>query len=84
MGCLQIRQCALDDVNEYAGTELTLDDCYNPTVSRWVCLQYLERWNALGSYEVAARTWNGGPRGRYKRSTDGYWIKVRARLKSGL
>ena len=79
-GILQIRQCVLDDVNSYYGKSFTLEDCFSPTVSRWVCLRYLERWDALGSYEEAARTWNGGPRGPTKKSTEKYWKKVKSLL----
>ncbi len=76
VGPLQIRQIYLDDVNEYRGTALTLDDCRNMTVARWVTLSYLERWHALDSYEKAARVHNGGPQGYHRAATLPYWKRV--------
>lgn len=80
VGPLQVRAACLADVNEYAGTDVQLADCYNPTVARWVVVQYAKRYNARTPEEVA-RLWNSGPAWRTKtRKTDGYWGKVKKEM----
>lgn len=80
-GVLQIRQICLDDVNRKYGTTVTLKDVQSSrAMSRWVCVHYVRMYSAGSSYEVAARTWNGGPSGRNKKSTITYWHRVKAAL----
>ena len=52
-GVLQIRQLALDDVNNHSAGSmrhkcgkdvLTLEDCLDQDVSAWVCREYLTYW----------------------------------------
>ena len=52
-GILQIRQLALEDVNNFSATAvqkqwgknaLTLKDCLDPDISMWVCQEYLTYW----------------------------------------
>jgi len=80
-GVLQIRQGALDDVNQSCGTRITLQDCLrNETISRWVCVQYARRYGAQ-TMEGIARTHNGGPAGPSKVSTRAYWNRVKRELR---
>ena len=84
-GCLQIRQCCLDDVNRVYKTRITLSQCEkSESVSRWVCVQYLKYWGKHyekqtgndATPEVLARIWNGGPSGWKRKSTQEYWRRV--------
>lgn len=80
-GPLQIRQLALDDVNRQCGTNVKLEEVAgNRNLSRWVCVQYIRMHDRGLTYERAARTWNGGPRGPKKKATWDYWLKVREAL----
>lgn len=97
-GCLQITQAVLDDVNvfyttdvvQWVGKPLSLEDCRDPFVSRWVCVHYLEYWGThytletgkTPTYETMARIWNGGPQGYDRKATAKYWIKVEAEIKT--
>jgi len=76
-GCLQIRELCLQDVNEWARTQFTLQEVAgSEPLSRWVFVQYQQRYKSTG-VEQAARLWNGGPS---RRGTNGYWRKVRQLL----
>lgn len=79
-GPLQIRQPVLDDVNSQYNLNLTLSDCLNETVARWVCVHYLKMWGADNDYETAAPVWNGGPDGMYEDCTKKHWLKVKKEL----
>jgi hypothetical protein len=80
-GILQIRQPCIDDVNNKYGTRVSLDDVqHSRGISRWVCVHYLKMYNATDSYETAARVWNGGPCGPYKKSTRAHWKRVKSFL----
>lgn len=79
-GPLQIRQGCLIDVNEFCGTNYTLEDMCHESLARWVCIQYAKRYKEKSPEEVA-RLWNGGPKWRKagpkkKRRLDIYWRKV--------
>lgn len=81
VGCLQIRQICLTEVNRGCGTAYKLEDLMgNEQLSRWVCTEYLKMHKAA-NYESAARLWCGGPQWRNGlQKTDSYWNKVKARL----
>ena len=81
VGPYQITQACLQDVNDFRGTRLTLEDCRKLSVARWVVISYLERWNAVYDYESACRTWNGGPNGMYKEATLAYWNRCKNLIK---
>ena len=86
VGCLQIRQCMVNDVNRILKRQgKTKRFCYE---DRWcrnksieifdiVCKHY--GWNTA---EEIARCWNGGPRGINNPATVGYWNKVKNKINS--
>jgi hypothetical protein len=83
-GHLQVRQTALDDVNRKFGTNYKAAECLgNRELSEWVCREYINMYateKAIGqapSEEQMSRIWNGGPTGFRKKSTVGYWAKVK-------
>ncbi len=60
-------------------------DCRRREYAERVIIAFMRRharkaWDARDA-EVIARTHNGGPRGRDKRATDGYWARVWAQLR---
>lgn len=84
VGCLQIRQCMVNDVNRILRRHgkikrYTYDD-------RWCRDKSIEMFNIfvnhynLTSAEEIARCWNGGPRGINNMNTVGYWNKVKSEL----
>lgn len=82
IGCLQIWECVIDDVNRIYKTHYTHKDAYNRTKSIAICKAYLRHYApANASDEVFARIWNGGPKGHKKQSTLKYWNKVKKALK---
>ena len=81
-GLLQVRQCALDDVNAHYGLGLRMVDVrVSRDTSRLVFILYVRRWGAE-TPEQAARIWNGGPRGMEKTATLEYWARVRALMEA--
>lgn len=91
-GALQIHQCVIDDVNRIYGRRFTLADAKHRETARFICRLYLGHYvphvqrvaAAAGKEmcieEIAARTWNGGPTGWQKLSTERYWDAVREQL----
>ncbi len=77
IGPLQIHQCVIDDVNEKFGTNFTIDDCRKIESAELIARLYIQWWMDAYKEEIAARIFNGGPRGWRKRSTDGYYKKIR-------
>ena len=86
VGCLQIRQTMVNDVNRILkrqGFDLQYD--YE---DRWCRTKSIEMFNifceyyGLTSAEEMARCWNGGPRGIDNPATVGYWNKVQDYLDS--
>ena len=60
-------------------------DCRRREYAERVIVAFMRRhvpkaWGARHA-EVIARTHNGGPRGRHKATTDGYWARVEGRLR---
>lgn len=80
VGCLQIRQKVLDDVNKRFGKHYTRASCYDRQMSIQICKYYLTMYGEMKSTQQAARIWNGGPRGDRKQSTLKYWEKVKHEL----
>ena len=86
IGCLQIRQCMVDDVNRILRRKksyirFSYDD-------RWLRQKSIEMFDiyckhyGLTTDEEIARCWNGGPRGMNYQVTSAYWKKVQKNLDS--
>jgi hypothetical protein len=86
VGCLQIRQTMVDDINrilkrQKSYTRFTYDD-------RWLRHKSIEMFNiycnhyGLTTAEEISRCWNGGPRGMNNPLTADYWRKVQKDLAS--
>ena len=86
VGCLQIRQCMVDDVNRILRRQKsTKTYSYH---DRWVRYKSIEMFEIycthykLTTAEEIARCWNGGPRGMNNPLTTAYWRKVQKGLAS--
>lgn len=77
-GNLQLRAIRLRDYEVRTGIKYTLEDCFNPEVSREIFLYYASQIGL--DEERICREWNGGPRGMLKESTKEYYLKVKALL----
>jgi len=73
---------------EGIGYRYTLKDRKFESTSRAMAILYLRHWGKHykkrsgyePTYEVYARSWNGGPKGPFKESTLTYWQKVRSEM----
>jgi len=94
-GIAQIRPVCLRDVNRIArlrgvDERFTYADRHDPLAARRMWTLYLDhygrayarRTDRTPTPEVYARIWNGGPTGWRKRSTRGYWQRVRAAMRN--
>ena len=86
VGCLQIRQCMVDDVNRILRRQKsTKRYSYH---DRWLRYKSIEMFDVyckhykLTTAEEIARCWNGGPRGMNNPLTTAYWRKVQKGLDS--
>jgi hypothetical protein len=86
VGCLQIRQCMVDDVNRILKRQKsTKRYSYH---DRWLRYKSIEMFDVyckhykLTTAEEIARCWNGGPRGMNNPLTTAYWRKVQKGLDS--
>ena len=84
VGCLQIRQCMVDDVNRILRRQKsTKRYLYH---DRWLRYKSIEMFDVyckhygLTTAEEIARCWNGGPRGMQNEMTAGYWEKVKNKI----
>ena len=86
VGCLQIRQTMVNDVNRILKRQKsTLRFTYNDRWSRDKSTQMFEiycKYYKLITTEEIARCWNGGPRGMNNPLTANYWKKVKKDLDS--
>ena len=86
VGCLQIRQCMVNDVNRILKRQKsTLKFTYKDRWSRDKSTQMFGiycNYYGLTTAEEIARCWNGGPRGMNYQSTSAYWKKVQKDLAS--
>ena len=86
VGCLQIRQCMVDDVNRILRRQKS--DIRYAYDDRWVRYKSIRMFEiyckhyGLTTAEEIARCWNGGPRGMNNNMTAGYWKKVKKNLDS--
>lgn len=89
IGVLQIHRVVVEDVNRVYKMAYTHQEMADPRKAKHVAELYLRYWGGQyakqvgrpASLEVLARIWNGGPDGWKKKSTMGYWKKVRQQLK---
>jgi hypothetical protein len=86
IGILQIRPVMVDDVNRILRLQgkpkrYTYSDRYDEEKSVEMFLIFVDYYHGgFDDYEAIARTWNGGPNGLQKKSTDKYWNKVNNHL----
>lgn len=89
VGAYQIQAICVADVNRIHGTDYRWpEDARNPVTAAAIARTYLEHWTAVYTRrtgdpvtpEVAARIWNGGPRGYERAATVNYWQKVEKEL----
>ena len=86
VGCLQIRQCMVNDVNrilrrQKSDLRFTYDDRWLRNKSIKMFDIYCKHYGLTTAEEIA-RCWNGGPRGMNKPLTATYWRKVQENLDS--
>lgn len=80
IGRYQIHKVVVDDVNKHYGTRYKHQDMHNSAKAKDVLIKYITYWgNAYSkrtkkpvTYGVAARIWNGGPKGYNKEGTLDY------------
>ena len=81
VGAFQIHPIMVRDVNRILGHDkYSQKDRWSKAKSREICTIYLNHYCKNKSYEYMARSWNGGPTGWKKDSTEKYWLKVQKRL----
>ena len=81
LGCLQIHDGIVQDVNRRYGASYKHKDALNPLLAPYICKLYLTMYAPQDATpEICARIWNGGPRGHMTGATVKYWNKVRAKL----
>ena len=90
VGIAQIRMICVEDVNRILQAPVFgPDDRLDPVASKEIFKIYLAHYGdrvynkmtgKKPSLEVYARIWNGGPTGWRKKTTLGYWKKVKAEL----
>lgn len=78
LGCLQIHEPVIADVNAAYGFDFIHADALVPDKAKMICALYLLRYaGPRASAETCARIWNGGPDGAQRHSTLAYWEEVR-------
>tara|TARA_R110000737_G_scaffold17576_2_gene35369 strand:+ start:144 stop:677 length:534 start_codon:yes stop_codon:yes gene_type:complete len=86
VGCLQIRQCMVNDVNRILKRQKS--DLRFKYDDRWLRSKSIKMFDiyckhyGLTTAEEIARCWNGGPRGMNNPLTSTYWRKVQENLDS--
>ncbi len=82
IGCLQITEACVADVNRIYGTTFKWpDDCFNRYLSTRICDLYLSHYGGEKATDhKLARIWNAGPQGHKKAVSLKYWRKVKKRL----
>lgn len=86
VGCMQISEACLRDVNEVSEVKFSRDDRLDREKSIEIFRIYISRYctkERLGrtpTDEDAARIWNSGPNGYRRDSTKAYWAKVKGAM----
>ncbi len=86
-GVLQIHAAYVQDAAEYAKTDWTHEDAFDPKIAEQIFIAYMKRYandskrpKGMSRNEFIARIHNGGPNGFAKQSTVRYWQKVKRHL----
>ena len=85
-GPMQIQNVCREDVNRFARTQFTRNDCFSRGKSIQMFRLYIgyyateDRLGRAPTLEDYSRIWNGGPTGWRKPSTLDYWEKVKLEL----
>ena len=87
VGLLQMHPIAVRSVNRVLeknsiDMEFTYDDRYDADKTIQMYWIWRNAKHSTSSYEVIARSWNGGPNGPNKSATLHYWNKVQKTLKN--
>lgn len=93
VGCLQIQEAVIEDVNRVYETNFIAKDRESQGASFRIAQLYLSHWGKVyerktgekATVEILARIWNGGPAaykktGKAKQNLDKYWSKVQKEL----
>lgn len=75
-GPLQIHQGVITDINRYYGANYRIRDTCDIESAKEIARLYITMWMEINREEIAARIFNGGPRGWRKTETDCYWAKI--------
>ena len=84
-GILQLHAVYVDDVNRIYKTSFKHDDAFDRNKAIIITRLYLTHYGKhyerktgnIATFEVLSRIHNGGPTGYLKKSTDGYWNKIK-------
>ncbi len=84
VGCLQIRQCMVNDINRIltrqgSSSLYSYSDRWDRNKSIQMFTIYCKYYKLNGAEEMA-RCWNGGPRGINNPATKRYWNKVETKI----
>ena len=79
VGPYQLHKAAVDDVNRMFGVRFNYSDRTDTQKARLIAGLYISGWLEVHRAEIAARIYNGGPRGWRKQSTNAYWAKLEGR-----
>jgi hypothetical protein len=83
IGPLQIHKEVLIDINHAYGTNFGIEDCRDIQKAKIIARLYINRWMDEHKEEIAARIFNGGPRGWERPITTGYWSKIKNQKAKG-
>lgn len=89
LGCLQIWEICVNDVNRIYKTTYKHKDALDRKKAVEICRLYLSYWGKhyekktgkKVTLEVLARMWNGGPKGYKNKNTIKYWNKLKEAIK---
>jgi len=81
IGCLQIHNAVVLDVNRITGSHYRWEAMTNRVAARAVCQAYLTHYGRGATTEQLARRWNGGPTGDRKPATVAYWRRIQKVIK---
>ena len=86
-GLLQMHSAYVQDAAEWAKTDWTHEDAFDPQKARTIFIAYMDRYaqdhkrpEGMSRAEYISRIHHGGPRGFLKESTIPYWNKVKKHL----